>query len=238
MVERATRLALTDNPIVDSSQHNNNEPISGLLTIIPDGEYQHVMSVSYGELHDFQFDDSESASWDLESALEGAHFDHIIIHGKSGGVQSGKSAPMEDHSWATVMETNKGDVVQRGHFISVTPRMPSIYPLQEWEGWVVEVGEDEFIARLTDLTAIRSNSGPDWLQEEEAIIPISELPEDDFKRLHEGSIFRWVIGYERSLSGTKKRVSQIVFRDLPVMTTKDMSMGEEWARKVSQTLGS
>ena len=77
--------------------------------------------------------------------------------------------------------------------------------LQEWEGYVIEIGEDDFTVRLLDLTAGSSH------EEEEAVIPLSEISEDDFKHLRLGSIFRWVIGYERSTSGTKQRVSQIVF---------------------------
>ena len=71
-------------------------------------------------------------------------------------------------------------------------------------------------------------------EEEEATIPLEEIAEDDFIRLIPGSIFRWVIGYERSQGGTKRRVSQIVFRDLPVVTGWDITNGEEWAKKVAQ----
>ena len=56
----------------------------------------------------------------------------------------------------------------------------------------------------------------------------------DFKRLRLGSIFRWVIGYERSASGTKQRVSRIVFRELPVVTEQDIAEAEERARKTAQ----
>ncbi len=83
----------------------------------------------------------------------------------------------------------------------------TLHALQEWEGYVVEVKRDELVARLVDLTAGSTH------EEEEAIIPLAEIAEPDTVRV--GSIFRWVIGYERSPSGTKKRVSQIVFRDLP-----------------------
>ena len=100
--------------------------------------------------------------------------------------------------------------------------------LQEWEGYVIEIGEDDLTVRLLDLTAGSSH------EEEEAVIPLSEISEDDLKRLRLGSIFRWVIGYERSASGTKRRVSQLVFRDLPVMTKQDIAEGEEWARRVAQ----
>lgn len=90
---------------------------------------------------------------------------------------------------------------------------------------MLEVKEDEFMAALVDLTAGSSH------EEEEAVIPLTELSEDDAARLLPGTIFRWVIGYERLHSGTKKRVSQIVIRDLPRITERDLQQGREWARE-------
>ena len=101
----------------------------------------------------------------------------------------------------------------------------SFHALQEWEGYVVEVRARDLVARLTDLTAGAS------YEQEEAIIPLAELSERDAARMAAGSVFRWVIGYERSPAGTKKRVSQIVPRDLPAMTEADLRDGEEWARE-------
>ena len=109
-----------------------------------------------------------------------------------------------------------------------TVSQASFHLLQEWEGHVTEIGEDDFTVRLLDLTAGSSH------EEEEAVIPLSEISEDDLKRLHLGSIFRWVIGYERSASGTKQRVSRIVFRELPVVTKQDIAEAEERARKTAQ----
>ncbi len=100
--------------------------------------------------------------------------------------------------------------------------------LQKWEGYVIEIGEDDFTVRLLDLTAGSSH------EEEEAVIPLAEISEDDLKHLRLGSIFRWVIGYERSKSGTKQRVSQIVFRELPIVTKQDIAEAEEWAKKTAQ----
>ena len=105
-----------------------------------------------------------------------------------------------------------------------------MHALQEWEGYVVELGSVEFVARLVDLTAGSSH------EEEEATIPLEEVSESDAARMAVGSIFRWVIGYERSLSGTKRRVSQIVFRDLPRITERDFREGREWARETLRAL--
>lgn len=114
------------------------------------------------------------------------------------------------------------------------PRAPTttLHALQEWEGYVVDIGETDFVARLIDLTAGSEH------EDEEATIPLAEISDDDVARMREGSIFRWVIGYERSVTGTKKRVSQIVFRDLPVITAADLREAEAWAEETARAFGS
>lgn len=97
--------------------------------------------------------------------------------------------------------------------------------LQEWEGYVIERRSDEFVACLVDLTAGSTH------EEEEAVIPLATVSHGDVDTIAIGSIFRWVIGYERAGVGTKKRVSRIVFRDLPPMTERDFREGRRWARE-------
>ena len=99
----------------------------------------------------------------------------------------------------------------------------SLHALQEWEGYVTDIGDDEFGARLLDVTA------GDAVELEDAVIPLEEVSTEDRRRMEPGSIFRWVIGYERSVGGTRKPVSRIVFLDLPRITNKDLERGREWA---------
>ena len=106
----------------------------------------------------------------------------------------------------------------------------SFHALQEWEGYVLEANEDEFTARLVDLTAGVTQ------EDEETTIPLEEVAENDHKRICPGSIFRWVIGYENLASGNKRRVSQIVFRDLPLMSKWDISEGKEWAQGIVESI--
>ncbi len=134
--------------------------------------------------------------------------------------------------------TDYGQVSVDLSWIVDVPRLPArrmpattLHALQEWEGHVVEIGDGEFTARLTDVTAGAS------YEEEEAVIPLAEIADGDAARMREGSIFRWVIGYERSAAGTKKRVSQIVFRDLPAITEADLRDGEAWAREMMRSFG-
>lgn len=99
----------------------------------------------------------------------------------------------------------------------------SLHALQEWEGYVTDIGDDAFGARLLDLTA------GDSVEREDAVIPLDEVSAEDRLKMEPGSIFRWVIGYERSVGGTRRRVSQIVFLDLPPVTGRDLERGREWA---------
>jgi len=105
------------------------------------------------------------------------------------------------------------------------PRVPTptLHPLQEWEGCVTEIRSDEFVADLLDLTA------GDAVEAEEAVIPKDELSPEDHARLAIGSRFWWVVGYEASVGGARKRVSQIGLPDLPPMTQADLDRGRGWA---------
>ena len=106
----------------------------------------------------------------------------------------------------------------------------TLHALQEWEGYVLEINKTEFTARLVDLTAGASH------EKEEAVIPLLEISDDDLKKMQKGSIFRWVIGYLHSPSGTKRRVSEFVFRDLPAFTKSDLRDGESWADDIMKSL--
>lgn len=82
----------------------------------------------------------------------------------------------------------------------------SFAAMQEWEGVVEEIDDDVFRASLIDIT------GDGEELDEFAEILVGDLQESDRSKLHVGAIFRWVIGYHRSASGTKTRGSRIHFR--------------------------
>lgn len=92
------------------------------------------------------------------------------------------------------------------------PRIASLCALQEWEGRVVDIEDEVFVARLVDVTAGLSH------ETEEASIPLDEISDRDADDMEIGSVFLWVIGHERSPAGTSRRVSRLVFRDLPRVT--------------------
>jgi len=86
--------------------------------------------------------------------------------------------------------------------------------LQKWEGVVIEVKEDSFIARLCDLSYENSD--------EEAEIPFSEISYEDMLILKPGAIFYWSINYLTTISGQLKRESIIIFRRSPVWTKQEI----------------
>lgn len=100
----------------------------------------------------------------------------------------------------------------------------SFEPLQEWEGYVTEVRDDSFVARLLDLT---QNSA---FEQEEAEFQIDDVSRDDRDLLAVGAIFRWAIGYETMLGGTRRKVSTIAFRRLPVWRASDIAEARSQAR--------
>jgi hypothetical protein len=104
--------------------------------------------------------------------------------------------------------------------------------LQEWEGVVVAITPDHIVASLVDLTAGKSRAT------EEALIPLSEINEHDISKLAVGRVFRWAIGYQRIKTGTKRRISNMIFRDLPQWTKRDFVEAQADAARLMRFLGS
>jgi len=96
--------------------------------------------------------------------------------------------------------------------------------LQKWEGVVLDIQDDVFLARLVDLGGL----GPD----EEAEIYREEVSRDDLDLLEPGAVFYWNIGYRTSPAGQRTRASEIRFRRLPVWTAEEIEaariVGDRW----------
>ena len=80
--------------------------------------------------------------------------------------------------------------------------------LQEWDGTVTEIGDDEFTAELRDLTDPTNCR-------EEATFEFSAVSPEDRALLTLGAVFRWRIGYETAISGQRQRVSRLCFIRAP-----------------------
>jgi hypothetical protein len=112
--------------------------------------------------------------------------------------------------------------------VSPKARPATFSPIQEWEGYVVDVVGDHMVANLVDLTA--HHKFPTSRVE----IPLEELDSVAAKRLRPGLIFRWAIGYLRSPGGSKSRYSNIVFRDLPQWTKNELITAKKQAAEMAE----
>lgn len=101
--------------------------------------------------------------------------------------------------------------------------------LQKWEGFVLEVGEETFTARLVDL----KNKGI----EEEAEIYISEVTDEDYPLLKPGAIFYWSIGYYDHYSGQRFNTGMIRFRRLPGFSKQEIDLAQEKAQEIRRLFG-
>jgi hypothetical protein len=98
---------------------------------------------------------------------------------------------------------------------------------QKWEGFVIEVKKDTFIARLTPIIG----QGPD----QETEIYLDEIEPEDQSLIQPGAIFYWSIGYLDRPSG-RRRVSIIRFRRLPTWTTKEREIAKAKAAELETFL--
>ena len=86
---------------------------------------------------------------------------------------------------------------------------PIVIPLREWEGNVVEITGDTFIARLIN---VKNNSR---YPKESGKFKISMLSLKDQNELQLGSIIRWTIDMEILSSGQPQNVSKVYFSRHP-----------------------
>lgn len=112
------------------------------------------------------------------------------------------------------------------------PRAESFTAIQEWEGFVTSISPDQgsFFARLVDKTAKKK------VAEETIEIQVSDVSESDAHLIKEGAIFRLAIGHARSAAGTRRKVSEIVFRRLPAWTERDIREARQKAEQLVSAL--
>jgi len=87
--------------------------------------------------------------------------------------------------------------------------------LQSWEGRVIEVCKDSFVAVLEDLTMPGT--------EEQVELDLGDVSPDDGPLVVPGAVFYWSIGYREDPSGARSRSSELRFQRLPRWSSKDVS---------------
>lgn len=109
---------------------------------------------------------------------------------------------------------------------SVQPWLENFLVLTRWEGRVLAVREDTFLAVVKDQVAPAN-------PEEEAEIPIEEVSAVDRTLVKPGAFFYWSIGYRVSAAGQRSRQSVIRFQRLPRWSAEEV----ERARRTVQESG-
>jgi hypothetical protein len=99
---------------------------------------------------------------------------------------------------------------------------------QRWDGYVLSVKPDSFIARLFPVVG----EGP--IQEAE--IPLEELENEDHKLVQPGAVFYWSIGYLDRPSGRLK-VSLIRFQRLPAWSCRELARARDEAERLGAFFG-
>ena len=101
--------------------------------------------------------------------------------------------------------------------IYVVPETPTEYyfeTLQQWEGTVTDVSDDQFVAIL------RSLSGD--ITDKRVTIDCEEVSAPDQQLVLPGAVFYWTIGYRIEFHGQKSSISTIKFRRLPNWTRREI----------------
>lgn len=105
--------------------------------------------------------------------------------------------------------------------------------LAEWNGCVTSVQKEGVYFSAT-LSGVEGKGVKG--EEEDAIIPISDVSEGDKDLLHPGNFFRLCVMYEVSSSGQPRRYTQVVFRRLPAYRQQDLDAAVERGRKLARGL--
>lgn len=109
----------------------------------------------------------------------------------------------------------------------VRPAKPRVFfqALENWEGTVLEVREETFVARLTDPLGER--------KDEEAEFFTDDVSEWDRKLLAPGAVFYWSLGRTIEPTGATSRTSTLRFRRLPAWSRPELARAEERAESLA-----
>jgi len=92
---------------------------------------------------------------------------------------------------------------------------------QNWVGYVIEIKNTTFFARIEDARAIEGTF-------EEVEIDRKDIEDEDLELLQVGSVFYWSVGYEYR-NGTKSKQSIFRFKRLPKWTSRNIDAAKDLA---------
>ena len=163
----------------------------------------------------------------LSMARRGSEVPEMEVPGQYSSTVVNSSSTRNTHPVAQSVDENSVDLPE--YSVNSQSQRYSFIAEQEWEGTVLNIGEETFVARLHDL------SGSENANLEEADFPISDISDGDHDLLVPGAVFRWCIGYLKE-HRTKSRMSKIVFRHLPAWRETDLVDAERRANEIAYSI--
>ena len=131
----------------------------------------------------------------------------------------------------TLYKSNQPTViVANGSNVNKPRKTPFIISLREWEGYVVEISNDTFIAKLINI------KNKSKLAKESGKFKLSLLSSDDQSELQLGSKIRWTIDMEILPSGSRQNVSKVVLMDMPEITEEVIESAYKKAAEMTERL--
>ena len=119
-------------------------------------------------------------------------------------------------------------------FAGVIGSPGSVEQLAEWSGYVTSIQEEgySFSATLTGVSGIGVEG-----EQDDAIIPVSDVAEADKELLRVGNFFRLCVTQEVTKSGQPRRYTQVIFRRMPAYRREDLesALGKVCASSESRT---
>lgn len=156
-----------------------------------------------------------------------------------------EAAPAMPSTPSTSTAANDADISQtsvraavaaHGATLFSIPRYPAVQTraaafvvLAEWEGSVLHLADDHFVAALVGI------KGTALKEEYEAEIPWAEVSDDDRSLATLGALFRLSVGFEVQ-HGTRSRYSRLVFRRLPAWTRRELDAADTLALELSHAI--
>ena len=102
--------------------------------------------------------------------------------------------------------------------------------LYQWEGTVLSFTDEGFVARTRDIVDTR-------LPDEQVVLPLEDVPKADRHLLRVGAVFYWLIGYEETDDGARKRLSMLRFRRLPGWSKRALERVDSTADELMRMFG-
>ena len=171
--------------------------------------------------HPGTFHETEGHNVDTQLSIGGSTGAEVVLR------------PEDPHANDT-MTLNMLQAALSAKLPTITPRIVpsasvSFKVLRKWEGKVLSVGSDSFVARLADLSGVESA--------EEAEFPLDEVSDEDLKLIEAGAVFYWSIGVRVTRGGQRLNQSMIRFRRLPAWSRRELAAAREEARRMADEIG-